>query len=733
MSLFNRFGRRKKKGKSSAPRREPRLMSIDGESYTEIKTETPVIKKKKKLKGKKGGGRRWYWVLIRKLFLPVMGLFALFALWIWYDLPDISMIGDIKKTPGITIKADDGSIIGSDGDVYGDFVPYSQLPQHLIDAAVATEDRNFFRHFGVDPMGLARAVFVNLTKRRLAQGGSTITQQLAKNAFLTPDRTLKRKIQEMILAFQLEKRFSKKDILAMYLNRVFMGANCYGVDAASKRYFGHPIQEATLNESAMLVGLLKAPTRYAPTTNPDKSEKRATQVLLNMMDAGYLTQKQVDEGRKSFDDEDAAYRDNPGFGGYYFKDYVTGQIVEMLGQIDKDIIVTTTLQPDRQHDAEAALNGILAKKGAELKASQGALVSMSPDGAIRAMVGGRSYRGSQFNRATQALRQPGSSFKLFVFLAALEAGYTPESMMEDKPITIGKWSPRDYAGKYQGEMNLRTALAESINTIAVQLSEAVGRNRVISMAERLGITEDIDANPSLALGTTEVTLLEMTRAYAHLASGGNYVRPYAIRKIETTDGRTLYEHKDDDNGRALTSDTVAMMNNMLLSVTANGTGRGALIGRPVAGKTGTASDYRDAWFVGFVPQLVTGVWVGNDDTSPMKKVTGGNLPATIFKTYMMAALKGVPVADIPSQSGPSGGSILPWLSSTPSQTIQPPPPAGTQLPTANKEQEPEQQVEPNNPFAVIDNEEAAGQEEEPSTEYNVPQSFWDKLLSDEKN
>lgn len=677
-------------------------MSIDGNSYTSVEVERrPQKKKSKKQKNKS----RWYWRLLRRLLLPGLVFTGLFALYITWDLPDINMIGEIKKTPSITIKAADGSIIGSYGDVYGDFIPYEDLPKSLVNAVVATEDRNFFHHFGVDPLGLLRAAFVNFRAHRVVQGGSTITQQLAKNAFLTPDRTMKRKLQEMILAIKLERRFSKKDILAMYLNRVYMGAGNYGVDAAAQRYFAHHVQQLTVPEAAMLVGLLKAPTRYTPTTNPDRSEKRATQVLLNMMDAGYLTQKQVDEAKVAYEDDDAVYREGQTMGKYYFTDYVAGQVSDILNDSKQDVIVTTTLLPDKQAEAEEAVTQIMSQKGAAMKAKQAALVSMSPDGAVRAMVGGRSYKTSQFNRATQGLRQPGSSFKLFVFLAALEAGYTPETQMEDKPITIGKWRPKDYTGKYLGTVSLRKSFAESLNSVAVQLSETVGRHRVIDMAERLGISETIDPNPSLALGTTEVTLLEMTRAYAHLASGGKYVRPYVIEKIVNTSDEVLYEHPKPGEERAISADVVAMMNDMLLAVTTSGTGKAALIGRPVAGKTGTASDYRDAWFIGFVPQLVTGVWVGNDDTTPMKKVTGGSLPASIFKQYMTAALKGVDVASIPSRSSRDGGiPFLPWDS----------------LPSASSL----------NPFASTGKDEN-GDEEEPAPQYSAPSSFWDKLTGNE--
>ncbi|HEU5046930.1 MAG TPA: PBP1A family penicillin-binding protein [Rickettsiales bacterium] len=733
-----------KSGKKKSPSRgrgEPRFFSdIDDNSGGRplagpAAQGRSVAKKKKPARGK---GRTpakeffvWLFWFCFRIGLAAGVIMAIFLSFLYLNLPDISTLSQFKKKPSIIVKAEDGAVLGAYGDVYGDYVPYDQLPQNLINAVMATEDRNFFHHFGIDPLGMLRATYVNMKARRVVQGGSTITQQVAKNVFLTPERTFKRKLEEMMLAIELERRYSKQEIMTIYLNRVYMGAANYGVDSASRRYFGHSVRETNLSEDAILVGLLKAPTRYAPTNNPDLSEKRATQVLLNMQDAGYLTDEQVKQAEDNFGDEDSSYRDHHRFGSFYFSDYVVGLLPEFIGEQQDDIVVTTTLNPQWQDNAEDAINTIMDASGKKKNASQAALVSMAPDGAIKAMVGGRNYRASQFNRVTQALRQPGSSFKLFVYLAGLEAGYTPQSEMVDQPVSIGKWHPRDYTGKYQGNMTLEHAFAESINSIAVQLSEAVGREKVVAMAHRLGISSEIEADPSIALGTTEVTLLDMTRAYAHLASNGVSVLPYAIKRIQTTDGRLLYDRNAVAGGEVLSQPVVRMMNDMLVAVTTTGTGRGARFGRMIAGKTGTTSDYKDAWFIGFTPNLVTGVWVGNDDSKPMKKVSGGSLPASIWREFMSASLKKEPVMEIPMQGGPDLlNRLLPWLS--PSQPLTPPGAANAvpqPTPMPHPAQQPSQQPPQSQPQAQpAQPQDNRAPEDEPVPEYNAPQSFWDKLL-----
>jgi len=597
---------------------------------------------------------RFFW-----LGAAVVGLGALYFS---YDLPDIEDLNKFSKTPSILVKAENGDIVGSFGDIYGDYVPFEELPRSLIDAVVATEDRNYFYHLGIDPWGLLRASIANLRAGYVVQGGSTITQQVAKNVFLTPERSLTRKIREMFLAVKLERRFSKEDIMSIYLNRVYLGAGNFGVDAAAKRYFDKTARDLNLGESAIMAGLLKAPSRFAPTSNPTLSRQRAEQVLVNMEDAGFLDAAQTKKAREDLVAAMSKRKPNSR-STLYFADWIMEQLPEYIGNVQQDLVVTTTLQPERQVAAERAMSEIMDRDSEKYAARQAALVSMTPDGAIRAMIGGRSYAESQFNRATQSLRQPGSSFKLFVYLAGLESGLTPDTLVEDQPIVIetgqGKWEPKNYTGKYLGTLPLRDAVAQSINTVAVQVSQQAGLDRVIDVARRLGLTADLQPLHSIALGAVEVSLIEMTTAYAHLAAGGDIVYPYGITKIDTNQGENLYQREYSGTASVVRPDIVGMMNDMLQGVVREGTARGAAIGRPAAGKTGTTSDYRDAWFMGYTPDLVTGVWVGNDDNSPMKKVTGGMLPAQIWKGYMFAAL-----ANTPARAIQTGSQVLPWKANT---------------------------------------------------------------------
>lgn len=598
---------------------------------------------------------------LKRAFWYGSGVFALLLAWAYITLPNIDDLNKFSKTPSILIKSEDGQIIGSFGDIYGEYIPFDELPASLGDALIATEDRNYYHHFGVDPLGLLRAAFVDIRARHVVQGGSTITQQVAKNVFLTSERSFTRKLKEMMLAIKLERRFSKHDILSIYLNRVYFGAGSYGIDAAAHRYFDKSARDLTLSESAIMAGLLKAPSRFAPTSNPQLSRKRAEQVLLNMEDAKYLNKAQTTRAIAELNKSMSGRKRSPQ-SAMYFADWIMDQIPNYIGTVQQDLVVTTTLRPDLQMLAEKAIKDVMDKDGEKHEASQAALLSMTPDGAVRALIGGRSYGESQYNRATQALRQPGSSFKIFVYLAGLEDGLTPDTMVNDQPLSIpiygGTWHPKNYGGKYLGEIPLKEAVTQSINTVAVQVAQRVGTQRVINMAHRLGVTADLDPVPSIALGATEVSLLDMTTAYAHLAADGAIVSPYGIVEIDTTKGDKVYERHPTDRGRALSPGIVGMMNEMLESVVQNGTGKGARIGRPVAGKTGTTSDYRDAWFMGFTPDLATGVWVGNDDNTPMKKVTGGMMPASIWHDYMMAALAKTPIRDIPTSGNVT--APLPW-------------------------------------------------------------------------
>lgn len=679
MSIIPPFLRRKKK-KKTRPRTAPAMQSTRAESSAQPRR-------------KKAPEPTWK----ERVLMPLLwrvgitgGLIgAVVTVYFFSTLPNIDDLNKFTKTPSIVLKSEDGQIIGSFGDVYGDYVPFTELPNSLIDAVIATEDRNYYHHFGLDPLGLLRATIANIRAGHVVQGGSTITQQVAKNVFLTSERSMGRKLREMFLAIKLERRFTKEDILSIYLNRVYLGAGSYGVDAAARRYFDKSARELTLSESAIIAGLLKAPSRYAPTSNPTRSRKRADQVLLNMLDAGFLTKAQTDKAIAELA-KSMGKRKPHTQSSLYFADWIVDQLPEYLGTVNDDLVVTTTLKPEWQALGDKAITEVMDKESEKSNAHQAALMAMSPDGAVRVMIGGRSYAESQFNRATQAQRQPGSSFKLFVYLAGLEAGYTPDTIVEDQPVIIGKWQPKNYNGKYLGDMPLRQAVAESINTVAVQVSETAGLGRVIEMARRLGITGDLDPLHSIALGSVESTLLEMTNAYAHLASGGQIVNPYGIVEIDNSRGETLYRREASrGTGQVLSGNTVGMMNELLMGVTTQGTGRGAQIGRPIAGKTGTTSDYKDAWFIGYSPDLVAGVWVGNDDNESMKKVTGGNLPAQIWKSFMAPALAGTPARGIPT------GYVTPWHA-------------------------PDEPTRGNNP-----------QRPEPSQrpkDSNLGNSFWDKLL-----
>lgn len=573
------------------------------------------------------------------------GFFALlFLAWCAYDLPGPERLNELKGQPSVAVMAADGSLLASYGDLYGDSVRLADLPPYLPAAVLATEDRRFYSHWGIDLRGIARALYVNAKEGDVVQGGSTITQQVAKNLFLTPERSLRRKGQEMLLALWLERTFTKDQILELYLNRVYFGAGTYGVDAAAKKYFGRSARDVTIYQAAMLAGLLKAPSRFNPFNDKDLARTRAELVINNMVAAGQLTQDEANAISESSGPSMSVAAGNQF--GQHFADWVIDQVSSYVGYADQDLVVQTTLDPALQKQAELTLARVLAEQGPAMKASQGALVSMRPDGAVLAMVGGTDYRGSQFNRATQALRQPGSAFKAFVYLAAFENGYVPGNLFVDGPVRIGNWSPGNYQDKYYGKVTLRDAFARSMNSIAVQLSERVGRGKVIDTAHRLGITEPLDNNPAIALGVSETTLLEMTGAYATFANQGNGVWPFGIERISARDGTVLYERQGSGPGPVASAASVRKMLDVMAATVENGTARKAKLDRPVYGKTGTSQNFRDAWFIGLTSDLVTGVWVGNDDNAPMDKVTGGTLPVMIWHDVMAPALSNTPIADV---------------------------------------------------------------------------------------
>ena len=610
--------------------------------------KTPAKKKPKKappVKERRSFLRRLS-SLLATLFISLGVLWAGAFLILAPEMPDTAELWRVKKSPGITVLAADGGVIAQRGAFTGAMVGVGRLPQDLPHAVIATEDRRFYQHFGMDIIGFARAMVANISAGRVVQGGSTITQQLAKNLFLTPDRTVLRKIRELMLALWLEGRLTKDEILTLYLNRVYLGAGTYGVEAAAQRYFGKSARKVTLQEAAMLAGLLKAPSRYAPTSDLKLSRDRAAQVLLNMVAAGYIDQKKADAARKKPARLAAQSRTKS---SQYFVDWVEERMPGLIGNRDDDLIVQSTFDPVLQRAAEVALTGTLGKHGKNRKVGQGAVVVLDPGGAVLAMVGGRSYASSQFNRAVQAQRQPGSAFKPFVYLAALESGFGPDSVVRDSPVTVEGWQPRNFSNKYKGDIKLRDALAGSVNTVTVKIAEKAGRSKVVKTAQRLGITSPILPHPSLSLGASEVSLLELTGAYAPFANGGQAVLPHGVREVRTRSGELLYRRRGARVGQVLAGRELARMNDMLRTAVTKGTGRAArLKGREVAGKTGTSQNYRDAWFIGYTADFVAGVWLGNDNDTPTKRVTGGQLPAALWHDVMAKASKGLPSRQIPN-------------------------------------------------------------------------------------
>ncbi|WP_018263143.1 transglycosylase domain-containing protein [Methylobacterium sp. WSM2598] len=581
-------------------------------------------------------GRLVYGLLI----LGVWGVVGLAGIVAYHasQLPPIDQLAVPKRPPNIAILASDGSLLANRGETGGRTVTIRELPPYLPRAFVAIEDRRFYGHMGIDPVGILRALMRNLTSRGVAQGGSTLTQQLAKNLFLTQERTASRKIQEAILALWLEHTYSKDEILELYLNRVYFGAGAYGVEAAAQRYFAKPAKDVTLAEAAMLGGLVQAPSRLAPNRNLPAAQARAAQVLAAMQELGFAKPAEV---KLALDRPAKPSRAAGGGSANYVADLVMDVLDDYVGTIEGDVTVSTTVDPALQAAAEKALVDELNQKGGRYNVSQGAVVAMKPDGAIRALVGGRDYAQSQFNRATTAKRQPGSAFKPFVYLAALERGLTPDTVREDSPVALKGWNPENYTRSYAGPVTLRDALAHSLNTVAVKLGLEVGPKAVVQTAQRLGITSPLQANASIALGTSEVTPLELVGAYAAFANGGTGVIPYVIASVKRADGKVVYKRSPTGLGRVIDPNAVGMMNAMLHEVFVSGTARkGDIPGLDLAGKTGTSQDFRDAWFVGYSTSLVAGVWLGNDDNEPTKRVSGGNLPVEIWNRFMVAALRG---------------------------------------------------------------------------------------------
>ena len=579
-----------------------------------------------------------------------IGLGAIFG-YIWYSLNENGLLKIPDREPGIMVLAADGSVLAEQGAFYGDQARLTELPDYVPNAVIAIEDRRFRSHFGVDPIGLARAVYANYRSGRVVQGGSTLTQQLAKNLFLTHDRTLQRKLQEVVLAVWLETKFTKDEILQLYLNRVYYGSGATGIEKAARVYYRKSAAELTVMEAATLAGVLKSPSANNPASNPQAAAERARLVVSSMAEEGFITKV---EAAEIIDSPAAVKTGNHVSAKQYIADWVNEQLPEFVKDYEQSLVIETTIDPQLQAAAEKALRKRLVTEGAKLGASEGALVVLDRSGAVLAMVGGKSYKKSQFNRVTQARRQPGSAFKPFLYLAALEQGYTPDSVEVDEPVRIGNWEPENYRKKYLGAVTLQTALALSLNTVAAKLVMKVGPQNMVAVAHRLGITSPLGLDASIALGTSEVTLLELTSAFVPFANGGYPVMPHAVERILTRDGKIVYRRNGSGYPRAVTGNDLAAMNRMMRAVVTDGTGtRAAFAGFDIGGKTGTSQDYRDAWFVGFTSELIAGVWVGNDDNSPTKKVTGGLIPAEIWRDVMEPAHRGLPLRPLPGQREPA--------------------------------------------------------------------------------
>ncbi len=599
-------------------------------------------------------GKLIYWVMVVGIWsgIAVAGVIAYYAV----QLPASDSWAVPDRPANIRIVAANGQLISNRGKMGGEAVAFYELPEYVPAAIIAIEDRRFFSHFGIDIIGITRAMIGNIQAGRITSGGSTITQQVAKNLFLSPDQTIGRKVQEALLALWLEQNYSKIEIMELYLNRVYFGAGTFGIEAASQRYFGKSARNISLGEAAILAGLLKAPSRLSPDKNPQAAAGRARVVLAAMAEEGYISQA---EAQAAAIDPNKRIRTRVAGAEFYVADWVESLMQSYIGTIEGDVIVTTTIDWDLQKFAEFTVREVVAANGEERNFSQGALVSMDTNGAVKAIVGGVDYSDSQFNRAVSARRQPGSAFKPLVYLTALEAGYTPDTLVEDAPLDYNGWQPKNYNDQYAGLVTLRQAISSSLNTVAARLIIAVTPQAVIDTAYRLGISSRIDPVPSIALGTAGISLLELTGAYAPFANGGMGVIPHVITSIQTTDGEVLYQNIPAGPGRVIAPRNVAMMNDLLSTAVEIGTGKRAHVaGWPIAGKTGTTQSNRDALFVGYSAKLITGVWLGNDDNTSMSGVGGSTFPVQIWSEYMTRAHQGLAPTDLPSGLVPLAPDML---------------------------------------------------------------------------
>lgn len=590
--------------------------------------KSPPKKRRGGRKSRKGSGK-WLKPLLLTGLIAAFLLFC-YVFYCWVTLPDISKAIERTRLPATTILTESGQEIESYGGVYSDIVYADELPAYVRDAVISTEDRRFYSHFGFDFVSFGRAMIVNLMHRRYVQGGSTITQQVSKNLFLTPEKNIKRKVQELLMAFWLESKFSKNQILTLYLNRVYMGAGTYGIEAASQKFYHKSSRDINMMEAAILAGLLKAPARYNPVSSKRRAVERAAVVLQNMVNNDKITEKQklaalkmpIGSNRYNFD------------GGKYFADWVYNEVNAYIGERNTDINVYTTLDGRIQKAAEKILREAVTANRKN-NVTNGAVVVLDNSGAVKAMVGGVDYRKSQFNRATQALRQPGSSFKTFVYLAALEEGFEPDDIIEDKPVSVDGWTPENYDKRYYGKVTLSDAFRRSLNLAAIDLSSRIPHSKIINLAHKMGISTPIKNAPSMPLGSFEVKIIDMAVAYSAIANGGYANWPYSISEIYSKDGYKIYERTADEKSRIISAESIEKITAMMQKVVESGTGKKARLPFFAAGKTGTSQDYRDAWFAGFSRGYTAVVWVGNDDNTPMKNIGGGTLPAEIWKKLML--------------------------------------------------------------------------------------------------
>jgi penicillin-binding protein 1A len=584
---------------------------------------------------------------------------SLFFVYVTWGMPSTDDLWDATDNPSLTILDRRGRVIIREGAQNAPPVKLDVLPDYVPQAVLAIEDRRFYKHMGVDVSGLLRAGIENIAAGRVVQGGSTITQQLAKNLFLTNERTFRRKAQEVALALWLEGRFSKEDILALYLSRVYFGAGAWGVEAAAERYFDKPAAELTLTEAALLAGLLKAPSRLNPAAESGAAKARAKVVLDEMLSLGFIDAARHKEAMAA---PLAIRRSNPSGNLGYFRTWIDPILNEEIGHARQDFIIETTLDIEAQRAGERALDQALAEEGKDKRVSQGAVVTIDAEGGVRAMVGGRGFSDSQFNRVTQAKRQPGSAFKYFIYLTAMKQNISPFSEWVDEPFTVGDWAPANYEDEYFGSVHLTTAFAKSLNMVAIRLASDVGHREVIRTAKSLGIASPISDFRSLALGAQEMTVIELTGAFGAMASGGYRLQPFGVVRIKRANGDVVWE-REAARERVVEEAALRQMNLIMRWAVDRGTGRAARIdGRQIGGKTGTGNDYRDAWFIGYTPGMVTGVWVGNDDFQPMRRITGGSLPTRIWRETMVAALRNEPVQPM----------LLPEITQAPAPIAPPP-------------------------------------------------------------